>query len=294
MAVTLPTDLITAVNRFLITVEGVIVETGVSLDGKIIKAISELREGCRHFLSLFSHTTCRILDQEGVVKKENEITATPRLLSRQVLVGTMVTADALLTQTRITQAIKASGGDYLLVVKGNHPDLEEILAPAFSDPLTRKRVDIFHETRKTRQIKTVITLTRDVDCEDLRHQGWEGIALVGKLERKGIRLTKRTVGSVNETMYFITSRESLTPIEAYYFLRHHWHIENKLHWQKDVTWKEDRQRTKTGNAPSILSYLRSLALTCIRKKYASITKAIEIFTEKPRTYFTLLTQLHLV
>jgi predicted transposase YbfD/YdcC len=294
LATTIPQDLIRVVNQFMTSIEGAVIEKGVSLDGKTIKAISELRHGCRHFISLFSHTTCRILDQEGVIKKENEITATPRLLSRHVLVGTMVTADALLTQTKITQAIRGSGGDYLLVVKGNHPDLQQILAPTFTDPLTRKTVDIFYENRKTRQIETVITTTCDVDLDDLHRQGWKNIAMVGKLERKGTRTTKRTQEVINETIYFITSRERLTPKGAYQFLRNHWHIENKLHWQKDVTWKEDRQRTKTGHSPSVLSYFRSFAIQCIRQHYQSVTQAIEQFTEQPQTYLNLLTRLQIV
>ena len=86
----------------------------------------------------------------------------------------------------------------------------------------------------------------------------------------------------------------MTPEQAYQFLRHHWHIENKLHWQKDITWAEDRQRIKTGYAPEILSYLRSFALQCIKQKYESVTKAIEHFTEEPRSYLNLLTTLQIV
>jgi predicted transposase YbfD/YdcC len=114
------------------------------------------------------------------------------------------------------------------------------------------------------------------------------------LERQGTRKSKRAMTMVNETNYFISSRKDLTPKEAYQLIRNHWHIENKLHWQKDITWKEDRQRTKTGNAPSILSYFRSLALTFIRKKHQSVTKAIEGFTETPQSYLNLLTQLNIV
>lgn len=71
-------------------------------------------------------------------------------------------------------------------------------------------------------------------------------------------------------------------------------IENKLHWQKDVTWQEDRLRARTGNTPSILSYLRSLALQFIRQKHVSVTQAIEQFTEQPQAYLNLLTQLQIV
>ena len=294
LAVTNPQDIIKSVNQFMMTIEGVVIEEGLSLDGKAIRAISELKTGCKHFLSLFSHTTCRILDQEGVLIKENEIPATPRLLARHTLLGSMITGDALLTQTNITRAIRETGGDYLLIVKGNQSGLRDILEHTFKDSLAKKDGDIFHQTRKTRSIATAITITQDVDLKDLQDQGWEDIALVGKLERLGIRIHKGNQKHLNETSYFITSRATLTPKQAHQFIRNHWHIENKLHWQKDVTWKEDRQRTKAGNAPDILSYLRSLALQCIRQKYDSVTKAIDVFTEQPRQYLNLLAQLSLV
>ncbi|MBN2228247.1 MAG: ISAs1 family transposase [Candidatus Thorarchaeota archaeon] len=294
LSVTKPQDIIKSVNRFMLHLEGVVIEAGLSLDGKTIRAISELKNECKHFLSLFSHTTCRILDQEGVYTKENEIPATPRLLSRHTLMGSMITGDALLTQTNITQAIKESGGDYLLMVKGNQSGLQDILKTTFKDPLAKTDCDIFHRYRKTRSIETTITITKDLDLQDLNDQGWEDIALVGKLERTGVRIHKGNPKHINETIYFITSRASLTSKEAYQFIRNHWHIENKLHWQKDITWKEDRQRSTTGNTPDILSYLRSLALSLIRQKYISVTRAIDTFTEQPSQYLNLLTQLSLV
>lgn len=297
LAVTPPQDLISVFNNFSTKVDHLShqkSESGVSLDGKTIRAISELKGGIHHFISLFSHTTCRILDQEGVVCKENEIVATPRLLARQYLPGVMVTGDALLTQKKITKAVRKSMGDYLLVVKGNHPYLQDIFEATFTDRLTKIQEQIFHEARRTRHITTTISLTNSLDLADLQSQGWCDLALVGRLRRTGTRETKRAKTPVDETIYFITSREDLTPEQAYTFLRNHWHIENKLHWQKDVSLKEDRQRTKTGHAPSILSYLRSFAIQCVRAKYESVTRALELFTERPNTYLDLLHQLQLV
>lgn len=294
LAVALPQDLITAVNHFTEAVDGIIVHTGISMDGKTIRAISGLKEGCKHFISLFSHNTCRILDQEGVISKENEITASPRMLERNCLLGSMVTADALLTQTRITKAIRQSGGDYLLVVKDNHPDLQEIFEPTFSDPLTHVVTDRWCEGRTTRHIHTTITLTQDVDIDDLHSRGWMDITVIGKLTRSGTRVNKGNLTEITETIFFISSRKDLTPQQAYTFLRSHWHIENKLHWQKDVTWREDRSRAKCGNTPSILSYLRSFALQCLRKQYPSMTQAVETFTEQPKVYLNLLASLQLV
>jgi len=206
----------------------------------------------------------------------------------------MITADAMFTQTRVTRAIRFSGGDYLLIVKDNHPDLQDILIPTFNDSLTKTTTGVFKERRKTRLIKTTISLTQDLDLVDLHKHGWKNIALVGKLERVGKRFNKGNETTINETVFFITSRQDLTPQTAYSFLRNHWHIENKLHWQKDVTWSEDRSRARVGNTPSILSYLRSFALECIKRKYKSVTRAIETFTEEPSQYFQLLSTLQIV
>jgi predicted transposase YbfD/YdcC len=42
--------------------------------------------------------------------------------------------------------------------------------------------------------------------------------------------------------------------------REHWGIENHLHWQLDVTFKEDAFRARVDNAPLNLSTMRKFAL----------------------------------
>jgi predicted transposase YbfD/YdcC len=41
------------------------------------------------------------------------------------------------------------------------------------------------------------------------------------------------------------------------WVRGHWHIENKLHWVRDVTYQEDKSLVRTGNAPRVMASLRS-------------------------------------
>lgn len=38
-------------------------------------------------------------------------------------------------------------------------------------------------------------------------------------------------------------------------VRRHWRIENQLHWQLDVTFREDQSRLRTGHADTNLSIL---------------------------------------
>lgn len=43
-------------------------------------------------------------------------------------------------------------------------------------------------------------------------------------------------------------------------VRRHWHIENRLHWRRDVTLREDHCQVRTGTAPLVLAALNNLVL----------------------------------
>ena len=45
------------------------------------------------------------------------------------------------------------------------------------------------------------------------------------------------------------------------FIRTHWHVENRLHWRRDVTLGEDACQTRTGAAPALLARLNSTVLS---------------------------------
>ncbi|MBD2293237.1 transposase [Anabaena sphaerica FACHB-251] len=47
-------------------------------------------------------------------------------------------------------------------------------------------------------------------------------------------------------------------------MRGHWCIENRLHWVKDVVFKEDDSKIRLGHAPANLSVLRAIALNILR------------------------------
>ena len=59
--------------------------------------------------------------QEAVSEKSNEITAIPLLLQRLELAGTLVTIDAMETQTATARTILDGGGGYVLALKQNQP-----------------------------------------------------------------------------------------------------------------------------------------------------------------------------
>ena len=74
------------------------------------------------------------LAQHAVDDKTNEITAVETLLQLLVLAGRIVTMDALLTQRHVAQTIVDNGGDYVMIVKENQPQLRADIALVFTLP----------------------------------------------------------------------------------------------------------------------------------------------------------------
>ncbi len=49
-------------------------------------------------------------------------------------------------------------------------------------------------------------------------------------------------------------------------VRDHWSIENRLHWQLDVTFQEDLSRIRKGHADTNFSILRRTALSMLKNE----------------------------
>ena len=47
-------------------------------------------------------------------------------------------------------------------------------------------------------------------------------------------------------------------------LRGHWHIENKSHYVRDVTFDEDRSQVRVGSLPQVLAALRNACISLLR------------------------------
>lgn len=93
----------------------------VAVDGKELLSSQGLQ-----IASAYSVTGERWLGSEAVAEGSNEIPAVQRVLQRIDLEGSLVTADALNTQTETARIIvQHKGGDYLFTVKGNQPGIEK-------------------------------------------------------------------------------------------------------------------------------------------------------------------------
>ncbi len=68
-----------------------------------------------------------------------------------------------------------------------------------------------------------------------------------------------------EGRYYILSR-GLSAKEFAEAVRGHWSIENQLHWQLDVSFREDESRVRTGHAAANVSVIRRFALGLLKRE----------------------------
>jgi len=98
----------------------------LALDGKTLRGSRDGEKPGVHLLSAVIHKEGLIVAQQAVDSKTNEITQVQPLVAELDLKGTVVTADALLTQREFaTHLVEEKGADYVFTVKGNQPTVLE-------------------------------------------------------------------------------------------------------------------------------------------------------------------------
>ena len=108
--------------------------TGVAIDGKTLRKSNRRGAERAHLLSVVSHDLGITLCQKALSEKDHEIPASRAILKAFDVAQKVITTDALLTQRRFSEAICGQGGDYLLPVKANQPELLEAIESQFRPP----------------------------------------------------------------------------------------------------------------------------------------------------------------
>lgn len=184
----------------------------------------------------------------------------------------MITIDAAHTQRASAEHVHARGFDYLMTIKGNQPTLQkEILDHC--RPLVATAPAHIVEERAHGRINRWSTWMADATGIDFPHAAQVGCIRRDVLGLDGIALSK-------EFALVLTSSpaEYTSPADLHTHVRQHWGIENKSHWVRDMTWREDDHQAWVGNGPHTMAILRNLALGLFRlnniNKVKEMTEAI--------------------
>jgi predicted transposase YbfD/YdcC len=226
----------------------------IAIDGKTVRGARAAGSLAPHLVAALDHTLGVVLGQVQVAVKSNEIPALRTLLEAFDLVGAVITADAMHTQTTTTTYLTSRGGHYVFTVKANQPGLfTRCKALPWAKIRAASAVDVGHGRRVRRTIK-VAAAPAVLD--------FPGAVQVAQLRRTRTVAGRKSV----EVVYIITSMTSTeaSPAQIATWVQGHWAIENRLHWVRDVVYDEDRSSVRTANAPRVMATLRSTAISLLR------------------------------
>ena len=93
---------------------------------------------------------------------------------------------------------------------------------------------------------------------------WPGLAQVFRITRRRVHI--RTGAVQEEVTYGLTSLapDRVGPARLLQIIRQHWHIENRSHWVRDVTYGEDHSQVRTGSIPQAMAALRNTVIGLLR------------------------------
>jgi predicted transposase YbfD/YdcC len=254
----------------------------IAVDGKTARGARGPDGRPVHLLAALDHHSGVVLGQTVVDGKTNEITAFAPLCDRIDLTDALITADALHTQRVHAEYLHARGAHYVLIVKGNHPGLRHQLAtlPWTQIPPVDTTRNKGHGRIESRTLK-LAAVTAGIGFPHAR---------------LAIQLTRRrstTSGhSHTEIIYAVTDLtwDQIRADQLAEAIRRHWHIENRLHWIRDVDFAEDHSQIRAGTGPAVMATLRNLAISLHRLAGAiNIAAACRHVSRHPNRALALLT-----
>lgn len=259
-------------NRFMAWVrEAVEVSAGqvIAVDGKVLRGSQDNADGkaAIHMVSAWAEANHLVLGQRKIDEKANEIKAIPELLRLLDIHGCIVAIDAMGCQQEIAKTIVEGGGDYILALKENQPQLYQDVVTLFAgldeaDPLPHdlaQTVDKQHGRIETRQC----TVISDPDAMAFLKNGkaWTNLSAVVRIRSK----RQRGETATQSSRYYIASLVA-PAARMLQFVRSRWSVENSLHWVLDIAFQEDHNRVHKDHGPENLAILRHMALNLVKQE----------------------------
>lgn len=234
-----------------------------------------------HQLGLYETQTGVLLKEHIVGEKQNELSIVKEFLTPHWVKDRIISADALHTHVTFCAAIEAYQGFYVLIAKGNQPTLQEDIRLFFNDPpadcrdwRTASTCNKGHGRLERRE------LVATTELNEYFARTWTGVAQVFRLTRTIEREGKTHLEVVHGLTNLPPAKASANDLLR--LQREHWAIENRLHWRRDVTLREDHCQVRKGGAPRVLAVLNSFLLGLL--DFCGVTNVprnMRLFDAKP-------------
>jgi predicted transposase YbfD/YdcC len=256
----------------------------VAVDGKAVRGAAGDDGLIPYLLAAACHSNGTVLAEHLIGPKTNEVPQFAPLLRElnqyYPLAGHVITADAGHTVRAHARLIcEELLAHYVFTVKCNTPKLWEEL-----DALDWAAVPVQHTITQNGHGRRERRTIQAMDAPEHIRKRFPHARQIALIERyvtrtvrvrKGKRWVRKQVRSA-VAVFIITSlhaREA-APVHLAGYVRGHWTIE-AAHWVRDVTFREDASRVRTGPRPRIMVTLRNLAVGLIRQAgYTKIAATI--------------------
>jgi predicted transposase YbfD/YdcC len=232
----------------------------VAVDGKSVAGTFGREGGSGvHLMTVLRHDHGTVAGQRQV-PTGGELAGFRPLLDGIDLAGTVVTADALHTQRDHARYLHDRGAHYVFTVKTGwplvYPQLDSL---PWDDMPALVFEDRGHGRSELRTIRVAPLGEHGFGDVDFPHAAHAFL-----IERYRTCHATGRRGAFAALGVTSLTGDHAHPARIASHLRGHWGIENRLHWVRDVTYREDASRVRTGNAPRVMASLRNLAINALR------------------------------
>lgn len=239
----------------------------IAIDGKALRGTLDAGEKQNVILAV-DHATREVVAQARQCgDKSSEIPVVRELLKNSGLDKQKISLDAHHFNPITTAQIHQTEGIYLTQVKENQATfLKQCqLLHKQSQPLaetTNHEKGHGRVTTRCSHLFSLASLTLDARWER------SGLSTLIVVDRETFDVAKQKTSF--ETSYYVSNSvleaECIKPLteELSCAIRFHWGVESN-NWIRDVTFDEDRIKTKAGNQAQVMALLRGLAIELIRK-----------------------------
>lgn len=234
-----------------------------SLDGKVING-SEVSTSHGvvkkiNAMSAYSIKYNKSVATEFIDSKTNEIPTCPKLLSRFDIKDSVITFDALNTQSKTIKYIIENKAHYVAPIKDNHKDFSDDLLTYFRDDSFLVECNKYESIEKAhnKMEKREYFFTNNTNWI-VEREKWSKLKSIGYLR-------KYIDNKLVEERVFISDLDAINVEFIAKVIRCEWHIENNLHWYLDTSFKEDNNKCYIMNSQKNLNIIRKFCLGIIKQ-----------------------------
>jgi predicted transposase YbfD/YdcC len=270
-----------------------------SIDGKSMngfKGNTRLKDSNPLYaISLYIHQIGIVLNWVGIEGVKNVEIKTFREFIQNDFVK-IFTGDALHCNQETLRKIVTHKKSYVIACKR-----KVLLKHAIYESELHSTVEVIDDNKKTtreytfRNIKNDFLVKKRTYRKRINKHGnevkqsrgltktWGGCEINTLIQVKTTTKTKKNQFVISNYNYISSLRldDQSTPEELIKIIRGHWSIENGLHWNKDIVFKEDKHKTSNANSTFLFTELFNIVISIFHLNgYSSMQKTIDRLTNR--------------